>query len=124
MEIPTTIQQIGEIAVFRPTGTVSLEEGIRMLIDAIALAKESGIRKLVLNTLGLTGFQPPNTLERYYLGERMAHAAGGRVTVATVARADLIDPAKFGVTVARNRGLTTDVFTSEDEAILWLERQT
>jgi hypothetical protein len=32
----------------------------------------------------------------------------------------LIDPARFGVTLARNRGLMLDVFTSEAEALAWL----
>jgi len=33
----------------------------------------------------------------------------------------MIDPQKFGVTVALNRGLICDVFTTEAEAIAWLD---
>jgi hypothetical protein len=40
--------------------------------------------------------------------------------LAVVARAELIDPERFGITVARNRGLSANVFTSEAEAIDWL----
>ena len=37
-----------------------------------------------------------------------------------VARAEMIDPQKFGVTVAENLGLITDVFTLQAEALAWL----
>ena len=40
--------------------------------------------------------------------------------VALVARSELIDPQKFGATVARNRGFHADVFVSEDLAVTWL----
>jgi hypothetical protein len=40
-----------------------------------------------------------------------------------VARPDMIDPQKFGVTVARNAGLTGEVSESEEEARAWLQRQ-
>ena len=32
----------------------------------------------------------------------------------------LLDPARFGMTVARNRGLFMSSFTSEPEALRWL----
>jgi uncharacterized protein (DUF2384 family) len=32
----------------------------------------------------------------------------------------MIDPEKFGVTVAFNLGFASDVFTSEEEALTWL----
>jgi hypothetical protein len=38
-----------------------------------------------------------------------------------VARAEMIDPRKFGVTVAANRGLMSDIFTTEAEARAWLD---
>jgi len=41
--------------------------------------------------------------------------------MAMVIRAEYIDPEKFGVTVARNSGLNTDVFAQEPEALAWLQ---
>jgi len=38
-----------------------------------------------------------------------------------VARPELIDPEKFGRTVAANIGFATEVFTTEQEALLWLQ---
>ena len=53
--------------------------------------------------------------------EAWAMAAGGRVRLALVAPPEHIDPGKFGVTVAANRGMVRDVFVAEAEAIAWLD---
>jgi hypothetical protein len=37
-----------------------------------------------------------------------------------VARAEMIHPQKFGVLVATNRGLVSNIFTTEAEARAWL----
>jgi hypothetical protein len=34
----------------------------------------------------------------------------------------MIDPQKFGTTVAANFDFTADVFTTEQDAMIWLER--
>jgi hypothetical protein len=41
--------------------------------------------------------------------------------VATVLRADVYDPQKLGQLMAQNRGVSTDVFTNESEALAWLD---
>jgi hypothetical protein len=38
-----------------------------------------------------------------------------------VVRPELIDSERFGVIVARNRGLVCDVFTAEADAVAWLD---
>ena len=73
-----------------------------------------------MNTTGLTGITALSTFDRYQIGEELATAAEGQVRVALVARAELIDPERFGITVARNRGLTADVFTTDAAALAWL----
>ncbi|MDX1440414.1 MAG: hypothetical protein R3284_10985, partial [Rubricoccaceae bacterium] len=50
-----------------------------------------------------------------------AEAAHGAVRVALLARPEMLDPERFGVTVAANLGFTADAFTSEEEALAWLE---
>jgi hypothetical protein len=74
-----------------------------------------------VNVSGLTGFDSPSVTQRYFFVERWALVAGARVRVAMVARAEMIHPQKFGVMVAQNRGLDSDVFDSEAEAIAWLD---
>jgi hypothetical protein len=110
------------LAVFRPSGEVTLGQGIELVTGAINEARQLGIRKMLVVTNGLTGFASPSVGTRYFFVHEWAKAAQGQVSVALVARPEMIDPQKFGVSVANSAGLTTDVFTSEDEAMAWLRR--
>jgi hypothetical protein len=110
------------LAVFRPSGEVTLGRGIEMVTSAINEARQLGIRKMLVVTTGLTGFASPSLGTRYFFVHEWAKAAQGKVSVALVARPEMIDPQKFGVTVANSAGLTTDVFTTEGEAMAWLRR--
>ncbi len=96
---------------------------MHLVTSAITYAREQELRKLMVVTTGLTGFDPPDITARYFFVHEWARAAGGRVFVVLVARPEMIDPQKFGVTVAGNAGLTGDVFESEEEARAWLQRQ-
>ena len=69
----------------------------------------------------LTGFESPSLSERYFLVEKWARTANGAVRLALVIRPHMIDPQKFGVTVAVNRRLIGDVFVTEASAIAWLD---
>jgi hypothetical protein len=42
------------------------------------------------------------------------------VQLSLVVRPEMIDPEKFGITVARNAGMNADVFPAEPEALAWL----
>ena len=68
-------------------------------------------------------FDSPDIATRYFFIHEWARAAGGCVFVVLVARPEMIDPQKFGVTVAANAGLTSEVFDSEEEARAWLQGQ-
>ena len=91
-----------------------------MLASAIAFAREQNVPKLLAVTTGLSGFAPPNTVERYEFASQFAAVAAGAVRLALVAKPEMIDPETFGVTVANNRGLISKVFTSEADALAWL----
>jgi len=121
MNTPEHFEMAEEHAVFRPTGQVSLDQARQMMISAVAFAREQNIRKLLVVVSGLTGFAPPSIVWRYYFMQEVARASGGSVRVAMVARPEMIDPEKFGVTVAANAGLIADIFTSEEEALAWLQ---
>jgi len=110
-----------DCAFFRPAGNVSLQQAVQMLACAIAFAREQEVPKLLAVTTGLTGFAPPNTLERYEFATQFAAIAGGAVRLALVAKPEMIDPQTFGLTVANNRGLISNVFTSEADALAWLQ---
>jgi len=120
MSPPDHFEIVGDYAHFRPVGEVTFPEALALMRGAITHARECGIRKLLAASTGLTGYPPPNTLERFQLGKECAEAARGAVAVALITKAEMIDPRRFGVTVARNRSMVVDVFTTEAEALAWL----
>jgi len=105
---------------FRPVGKVSLEEGAAACVEAIRMAGTQGITRLLINLTGLTGVGPISTLDRFWLAGQWASAAKPGVKLAVVAKPDMIDQQHIGVMVARNRGLRTNVFVTEGEALAWL----
>ncbi len=110
----------GDLAVFRPSGPIPLEQAVTMITSAITRARQQRARDLLVVTLGWTRLRSPDLAERYFFVREWAKAAAGAVRLAVVARADLIDPERFGVIVAKNSGLSGAVFTSEKEALAWL----
>jgi hypothetical protein len=121
MSMPEHFEIPEDYAVFRPTGKVTLQCAVEMVTDAIAFAREHRIQKLLVNTLNLTGYEPPSLTARYFFVHDWARASGRRVRVALVTRPERIDPQKFGITVAANLGSIAEVFTSEEDALKWLE---
>lgn len=105
---------------FRPIGHMSLAAAAELVTVALAHARAHGIKDLLVNATGLTGFPPPSLSERYFIVENWARVARGAVRMAMVLRPEYIDPNKFGVTVAFNRRLIADVFEVEGPALAWL----
>jgi len=118
---PEHFEILEDRAVFRPTGKVSIERAVALVTAAIAFARARRIGKLLVDTSELTGFEPPSIANLYFFVREWARAAAGAVRVVFVARPELIDHEKFGRTVAANIGFVTDVFTTEQEALLWLQ---
>ena len=120
MKVADSFQIEEGYASFRPVGKVSLEEGAAACVEAIRLAGDQGITRLLINLTRLTGLGPLSTLDRFWLAKQCASAARPGFKVAVVANPDLIDQQHFGVMVARNRGLLANVCTTEEEAQAWL----
>lgn len=120
MDRPEQFELADGYACYRPVAQVSLQQAINLVSLAITYAREQEIKFLLIDTLGLTGFDPPSTVDRFALGGQFARAAQRQVKVAFVARPELIDPNRFGLTVARNRGMIADVFTDQAAALAWL----
>lgn len=91
------LEQLRELAVFCTERRPS-----RLLVD---------FRAVTLNL---------STVDRFEIGSLGARFHGLVGKVACLARAEMIDPRKFGVTVAQNRGLRVDIFDSADQAVRWL----
>jgi hypothetical protein len=111
----------GARATFRPAGRVSFDDAVALIRRAIDAACASGTRELLVDTRGLTGFASPDTFERFLAAVQWAEGGAGRLRLSMVARPEMIDPDRFGVLVAANRGLTSNIFTGEDDARAWLD---
>ena len=106
-------------ACFRAAGEVTFNEAVGIVGNAISDAAGRDIQRLLVDTTNLRGFPHPTTSERFFMAEQWASRARG-LRLSVVARPELIDPLRFGVMVARNRGLFAQVFDSESDAIAWL----
>ena len=115
-----SFQEVEGYARYRPVKECSLQEAIDLVCAAVAFARDHQIKKLLVDTTELTGFSPPNTWQRFQMGEKIAKEAQSAVKLAVLARLEMIDVRHFGITVARNRGLTAEVFDAEADALAWL----
>jgi hypothetical protein len=114
------IEVNGNCAYYRPAGKVTLEEAVDLLDQAIAWTRDQRIPRLFINAKALVGFPSPSLPARYFFCRRWAETGQNRVQLALVIRAEMMDPEKFGVVVARNVGMNVDAFTEENEALDWL----
>ncbi|HEY1458791.1 MAG TPA: hypothetical protein VGH59_01900 [Casimicrobiaceae bacterium] len=105
---------------YHPQGEVSLTEGVELVTQAIVFCRDSRIPRLLVDLTLLTGYAAPTLDDRYWMAQDWAAAAKGTLVLALVAHAEQIHPGKFGVTVANDAGLKSDVFTSPAEALQWL----
>jgi hypothetical protein len=106
---------------YRPVGDVSFNEAVALVRAAIAAARGNQARDLLVDATALIGFPSPDTFQRFLAAVEWAKEANASVRLAMVARAEIIDANKFGVTVAANRGLVSNIFPTEAEARAWLD---
>ena len=86
---------------------------------AIRWAREQGCSDMLVNVYGISGIESLTTFMRYEVAVAWAQAAGA-LRVALVVPDNLMDPQKFAMLMAHNRGVNGDVFTNEAEALQWL----
>src|SRR5437868_6962740 len=120
MDISERIVMADGYSIFRLEGKRTLRLSVSLIKEAISFCREHGIAKLIVDVTGLSGFASPSIVERYWLIQEWAGESRGVVRVAMLARSNIIDPQKFGVTVALNAGFPFNVFAGESEAIEWL----
>jgi hypothetical protein len=108
-------------------GEFSLEEAegsFREILDAVARHKTE---KILLDGRKLKG--EPSTIERFLYGEFAARMVAKYMRERGVPRASqfayvlqepVLDPQRFGETVAANRGMWIKVFDNLDDACGWL----
>jgi len=74
---------------------------------------------MLVNVYGVRGIENLTTFMRYEVAVAWAESAGA-LRVALVVPENLMDPQKFALLMAHNRGVNGDVFISEAEALQWL----
>ena len=122
MDKPNNFEIVGHHAEFRPMGQVTLLQMIELVDTALAFALRRKVKKILVVTSALTGFEVPFLAVRYFFIQQWARTVDCRVRAAFVARREMIDYQKFGVTVAELIGFESDIFDREEAALAWLNK--
>jgi hypothetical protein len=107
-------------------GEFSLDEAKRTFTEMLGAAVRHKSEKVLFDGRQLTG--EPAAIERFFYGEFAALAVAmspefrtSRVPrFAYVLEVPVLDPRRFGETVATNRGMAVKVFDNLEEARRWL----
>lgn len=108
------------------TGRFTLDSAQRIFVEMLEAAASHGVAKVHLDGREVVG--NPRTIERFLYSEFAAETVAAyssrglaRTTpFAYVLRPPVLDPERFGETVAVNRGMNVKVFEDPDEALRWL----
>lgn len=117
----TTVSSSYGIGRCRPRGACTLVDAVDVVSRAIEHCRVAGIARLLFDATGLAGLPVPTLVERFLMVEDWARESERRVAVALVIQEEYIHPDKFGVKLAERFGLLCNVFTTQDDALQWLE---
>jgi hypothetical protein len=106
-----------EPAVFCLVGQASFDGIADLISRAVLRCRKQKIEKLLIDSTGVSGLQPPGMAERYNFVERLSFNAKSSVKIAHVASLKWVRSGIFAVRVAKNRGLDTENFHSKPAAI-------
>ena len=113
------METVDGIGIFRVAQTGRLDQAVEAVSGAVTRAREAGLDRLMV-VVPESGMAPPSAAEHVRMVRRWADLAGGRLRLAVVSPASLMDPERLGVVAARGFGLEGNSFLREDEALAWL----
>ncbi len=119
MDLQIDIELQGGLMLVTARGTLAFDAVLRILKQVCDTAAEKQVKKILVNSLAVDG--DLTTLERYQLGVEVAAYIMQRqknTRLAFVGQPPQMDG--FGVRVAQNRGMTVEMFSSQQEALNWL----
>ena len=116
---PEFVELVGDRAFFRPVLTTDFHDALRRCMAAVQWARDAGCNDMIVNVRGISGMEAITTFMRYEVAVAWAQSAG-TMRVALVVPEHLMDPNKFALLMAQNRGVNGDAFVSEAEALQWL----
>ena len=109
------------------TGEFSLAEAKRTFLEMLDAVARHQTEKILFDGRDLKG--EPSTIQRFLYGEfaayavlryRRAHGLSRAVQFAYVLHKPVLDPQRFGETVAVNRGMWVKAFDNPEDALGWL----
>ena len=109
----------------RCSGHCSLADVTKVYSQVVSAALEHDRSRVLIDAILVDG--ELTTMERYASSEFIAsdirQRALGKITrIAVCGREPLIDPQRFGETVAVNRGVNAKASTDVNEAVAWLRQ--
>lgn len=110
------------IRAVRIAGEMTFAQAVDDVDACIRQAREDGVRRLLVDLRGMSGFVKPDVVARLGMVRRWAATAQSRVKVAFVSPAELNDGERFDVVLARSLAFEGDVFEQEEDARYWLEQ--
>jgi hypothetical protein len=121
MDLHVDIELQGGVLLVTARGDFAFDAALQLLKQACDTAKEKEVNKILVNALALE--RSPSTFERYRLGVGMvAHTKQRQMNPRLAFVGKLPTTDGFGVRVGQNRGLTAEVFASQQEALNWLNK--
>lgn len=125
-----TLQTHAEEGVLRAvaSGEFLLIEAQGSFLEVLDAVDRNDVNKVLIDGRQVTG--NPKTIERFLYGEFAADAVAKQSTkggarrvpqFAYVLHEPVLDPMRFGETVAVNRGMWIKVFDNLEDALEWLE---
>jgi hypothetical protein len=127
MGVNLKLERDGDLLYATVRGPFSLEESKKRFLEILDAALRSESNKVVVDGREMTGL--PDGPDRFFYGEFAAHSlrehilkglVGKPPSFAFVLSPPILDPERFGVTVAANRGMRVKAFDNPDEALAWL----
>jgi hypothetical protein len=123
MAIEFSMKSIGYYLLVTCQGLFDAEELTDVHRKALDCAVEENLRAILVDTTDLRG-HTPSTMERFNFGATIAklqQRENSHIFIAFVGKEPVIDPSRFGETVALNRGGSAKVFEYSSEALRWIE---
>jgi hypothetical protein len=117
---PDFVERIAQRAFYRPVLQANFHDALRLCIAAVTWAREQGCVDMLVNVRGIAGMEAITAFMKYEVAVGWAQAAGS-MRVALVVHDHLMNPEKLALLMAHNRGANGEVFTSEADALRWLD---
>jgi len=112
-----------DYALYRPHGEFDLDQTVDLIDNAVLYCRQNKITGLLVDVTGVIGLPLPSLSDRFWLITKWAETAKEKVILCLIVSPEMIAPDKIGVTIAANRGLRSDVFTTETDAVTWLQAE-